>query len=184
MIKLLTIVVILFLVAGFAHAQAPGFLVVSGNEYGTDCNLYDYAPTVMYVYVVHANSTGAQAAQFKAPVPLCMNGAVILNESTMWPIKIGLVPDGTLIGYNACTYGTFLILTTAIFGQGLSSDCCEYPILAAPGANTGFVEIQDCGSVWHEATTISGWVNPTPECYCDVPVHETTWGKVKAACTR
>jgi hypothetical protein len=130
-------------------------------------------------YVVHHATPGAQASRFKAPVPDCMNGAIWISDETMWPIKIGIVPDGTMVGYGGCVASPILVMTINIFGQSFSSDCCEYPILAAPDAATGEIEVEGCDAVWRATWGVSGWVNPTPLCYCDIPVEHTTWGKVK-----
>lgn len=182
--KWLMIALTVLLAGGHAFAQTPGSIGLYADPTGTDCNLYDLMPQVIQFHVVHVNTTGAQASRFKAPVPTCMNGAIWLSDETGWPIKIGLVPDGTIVGYGGCITGPIHVMTINIFGQGLSSSCCYYPILPDPSGLTGYVEVEGCDDVWRPATGGEGIVNPTPECMCDVPSDETTWSRVKSLYTR
>ncbi|UCG53085.1 MAG: hypothetical protein JSW58_05895 [Candidatus Latescibacterota bacterium] len=177
---LLRFAVCVLLIAGSAHAQVPGTLGTYSNPDGTDCNLYDLTPQTVQYYVVHKLTPAAQASRFKAPIPDCMNGAVFLSDETMWPIKIGLVPDGTLVGYGGCVSSPILVLTINIFGMGQSSECCEYPVLPDPSGVTGEVEVEGCDGVWRPATARSGIVNQNASCWCIIPTDKSTWGKIKA----
>lgn len=168
------------LVAGAARAEYAGYIGVYGDAAGTNCNLYDLTPQVIQYYVVHHTGPGAQASQFKAPIPSCMFGAILLQEITQWPIKIGLVEDGVMVGYGGCVTGAVPVLAISIFGQGLTAPCCEYRMLAHPAALSGQVELMDCGGVWNATWGGSGIVNPTPDCNCFVSVEDTTWGRVKS----
>jgi hypothetical protein len=157
---MLRIVFCFLLVAGNAYAGAPGVLGLFNDEYGTDCNLHDVAPQIMTIYVVHNHTTGAQAARFKATLPACMIGAVYLTEATMWPIKIGIAPTGTLVGYGGCETGHVLVMTISVFGNGLSSDCCVFALQPAPDAVTGEVEVENCSGLWEWIPSVPAYVNP------------------------
>lgn len=181
---MLQFAVCLLFVAGSAGAQYPGGLGMYGDPAGTDCNLYDISPQVVQYHVVHHSTPGARASRFRAPIPTCMPGAFLVGETTMWPIKIGLVQDGTLVGYGGCVSSPIHVMTISIFGQGLSSACCQYPILPDPTGVTGEIEVEGCDGVWRGTWGAAGYVNPTPACYCNVPIEETTWGSIKTLYTR
>ena len=170
----------LLLIAAPALAQSPGHLGIYSNTAGSDCNLYDEFPQVFPAYVVHANTPAAQASRFKVEIPACMPGAILLEEWTGWPLKIRLVEDGTLVGYGACLSSPIHVMTLQLFGQGMTADCCFFPVLPDPSSDTGEIEVQLCDGTWVAATGTFAVVNPTPACYCIIPVGESTWGKIKS----
>jgi hypothetical protein len=181
--KVLLFAVCSLLIAGLAHSQLSGNLGIYGDPYGTICILNDPGPQVIQYYVVHNLTPATQASRFRAPIPECMIGAFFLSDETMWPIKIGLVTEGTLVGYGGCVSSPILVMTINIFAQGLTGDCCLYPILPDPSGVTGEVEAQGCDGVWRWASTVTGVINPTPTCWCEVATEVTTWGKIKALYT-
>jgi hypothetical protein len=183
---MLLIAICALLIAVASHAQPAGNLGVYADPGGTVCVLEDPGPQLIQYYVVHNLTPAAQAVRFKAPVPSCMNGAVWISDDTAWPIKIGLVPDGTLIGYGGCVsaLSPILVMTINIFGLGMSDECCLYPLLPDPSGVTGLVEVQGCDDVWYAATGVAGVINANPTtCWCEVPTWVTTWGRVKALYT-
>jgi hypothetical protein len=180
MCRPLAIVFGVVLIAAAAFAQSPGHLGIYSNPGGSDCNLYDEFPQTFMAYVVHANTPAAQASRFKVVIPSCMVGAFLLEEVTGWPIKIGLVEEGTLVGYGACLSSPIHVMTLHIFGQGMTSDCCIFPVLPDPTSDTGEIEVQLCDGTWVPATGTPAVVNPDPGCYCIIPVGESTWGKIKS----
>jgi hypothetical protein len=171
-------------IAGFAFAQPPGNLGVYADPAGTVCSLYDITPGLIQYYVVHNLTPAAQAASFKAPVPTCMTGAVFISDETMWPIKIGLVTDGTTVGYGGCKSAPIHVLTINIFAQGMTGECCPYPVIPHPSSVTGDIEIEGCDGVWYAATGVASVINATPACLCEVSTETTTWGKIKALYTQ
>ncbi|MEJ2721135.1 MAG: hypothetical protein P8181_08325, partial [bacterium] len=129
---LLGFTICMLLTVTAVHAQTGGTIGVYADPGGTICVMYDTSPGVVQYYVVHSLAPATQASRFRAPVPDCMTGAVFLSDETSWPIKIGLVPDGTLVGYGGCVSSPILVMTINIFAQGLTGECCPYPVLPDP----------------------------------------------------
>ncbi len=109
-----------------------------------------------------------------------MTGATLLEEITMWPIKIGLVENGTQIGYGGCLSSPIHVMTLQIFCQGMTGDCCFYPVLGDPSSDSGEIEVQLCDDTWVITNGTPAVVNPIPSCYCIIPVGHSTWGKIKS----
>ena len=165
-------------VASLAFAQG-GSIGIFGDIGGTDCNVYDLAPGLLSVYVVHVNTAGATASQFAAPTPACMAGATYLSDSSPFAVVIGSSQTGVAIGYGGCFASPIHLLTIQYFGSGLTSPCCYFEVVADPLIASGQIEVVDCAENLIFATGGVGIVNPDGTCLCDVPTQDTTWGKVK-----
>lgn len=156
----------------------PSSIGIFSDAQGTDCNVYDSSPGVMKFYVVHVRKTGATAAWFAAPQPPCLSTAVYLYDTPVFPTTIGNSQTGVEIQYGDCLSSPIHILTIEYGRLGQTGSCCRYPVISHPDKDG--IKIEDCDSVVFTATGGQAIVNPTPSCSCNVPVKETTWGKIKA----
>jgi hypothetical protein len=170
--------------AGSAFAQMPGSIGVFSDPGGTNCDIYDFAPGLITVYVVHVNSTGATAAQFRVDnVSWGAGTLTFLGEISAYPTVIGNSQSGISIGYGACIVSPNLLLTINYFGSGLTPPCSYIKVVPDPQAiPPGNVLVVDCGIPAAKWTATGGAmvVNPLESCLCDIPVQETTWGRVKS----
>ncbi len=177
--KTLLITLVLMLSASMAFAQG-GSIGIFSDVAGSSCNLTDAAPGLLSLYVVHVLTPGATASQFAAPAPACMLGATYLSDSSPFSVVIGSSQTGVAIGYGACIAAPIHVLTIQFFASGLSTPCCYYPVVPDPNVPSGSIEVVDCTETLLTATGGLGIINPDGTCQCDVPVQDTTWGKVKS----
>ena len=164
--------------AGGAHGDTIG---VYADNSGTECNITDNTQTLLSIYVVHKSPQGAWAAQFSAPMPVCMTGATWLSDSAAYEV-IGSSQTGVAIGYGICATGPIHFLTINYFAQGTSDPCCLYAVLPDPDVPSGQIEVVDCNGQLLYAQGEVSTVNGDASCPCGYPVavEETTWGKVKS----
>ncbi|MCK4776515.1 MAG: hypothetical protein KAT30_17080, partial [Candidatus Krumholzibacteria bacterium] len=69
------------------------------------------------------------------------------------------------------------------FAQGLSPPCSYIQVVADPLAyDPPGIQVADCAFPPNVVNATGGdvVVNPDASCMCNIPVEETTWGKVKA----
>lgn len=177
--KALLLTLVLMLGASMAFAQG-GSIGVFADPAGSSCNLTDAAPGLLSFYAVHVLTPGATASQFSAPKPACMASATYLSDTGVFPVTIGNSQNGVAIGYGACLAAPIHVLTINFFGSGLTPACCYYGVFADPNLASGQIEVVDCAENLIYATGGVGIVNPNATCQCDVPVQDTTWGKVKS----
>jgi len=186
----------LVFLSSLAAGQA-GMVGVYSDPYGTNCELdptatgipdalfgpqaVPYSPAaVAHFYVVHMNAVRATGIRFAAPKPACMV-AEWLEDTSIFTLA-GDSQNGITVNYNACKTGTFCVLTLAfVVGTEPTPECCFYPVLADPSASSGRIEVVHCddGHVDY-ATGFQGIINATTACDCNIPVGESTWGRVKA----
>jgi hypothetical protein len=184
MIRLLVVLVTVSLFAfGSAQAQgSAGILSVYADPYGTECNIYDFVPGILQVYVVYNYHPGTLMVQFSAPKPDCFGTAIWLQDLPSYPIIDGNSQTGVWVAWPACQPAPALVMTIEFFVQGLTGPCCRYPVLPDPRLPSGKIEAFDCGQniVYPEGGR--GIINPNATCLCTfpVPVEETTWGQIKA----
>jgi hypothetical protein len=139
----------------------------------------DYIPGILNIYVVHVWHSGVTAVDFSAPSPPC-NLAIYLADVPIWPITLGNSQTGVVVGLGSCYPAPTHVLTMQFFAQGLTPPCCKYKVLPDPAVPSGQIEVIDCTANLLFATGGTAIINPGPDCGCDVPVQETTWGKLKA----
>ncbi len=158
-----------------------GVIGVFEDPQATRCNLFDPAPGLMTVYIVHVLTAGAAASQFAAPMPSCMTGATYLGETSPFMVVLGNTQTGVAIAYRGCLGGTIHLLTVRYFVQGMSQNCCEFPVVADPHLPSGRIEVSSCDFEVVYAAGAHATINPTSSCACgSVRVEETTWGQIKA----
>ena len=179
---LVVLIAIVVLLPISVFAQLPGTIALFSDPGGTDCNLYDVAPALLYVYVVHIWHAGATWVQFSAPRPDCFGTAMWLSDTQIFPVTIGSSQTGVTIGFGMCMPAPTHVLTIAYFVSGLSSTCCRYPVLPDLSAPSGQIEAVDCAVAVVFPTPGRAIINPDASCMCNepVPVEETSWGQIKA----
>jgi len=169
MMKLFLSIVAIVVVAAPAHGQTAGTINVYADAQGASCNVIDLEESsIVTLYVIHQGAVDVSASQFMVtPV----NGANMtwLSDISTYATS-GDSHTGIGVLYGGCTSTPGQILTINYFGQGLSSFCSGYDIVASPvaeaGANPGLFAY-DCGS---NELAISGsgvMVNPNVACACD-----------------
>ena len=176
--KALLLTLVLMLSASMAFAQA-GSVGLFADMGGTDCNLPDVAPGLTPYYAVHVYHAGATACQFAAPMPACMT-ATYLSDTAVFGVTIGNSQTGVAIGYGTCQGAPTYVLAINYFTSGTTPPCCLYPVVPDPNVASGKVEVVDCTNALLFGTGGAGIVNSTPNCDCNVPVEDSTWGQVKA----
>ena len=193
---LLAVACVIFAATG-ASAQA-GYIGIFSDPGGTDCGLVDAAPGLAIAYVVHVNTPGATASQFRVASGDGFD-CIWLGDQSLFPIIIGNSIDGISIAYGSCLSSPIHILSINYFCSGLSATCSWLHICPDPLAPTGFIEVVDCnqqkliasgGVLWvnPDWITCGCWINASaskspsasPVCTPPVPVRQSTWGAVKS----
>jgi hypothetical protein len=194
--RLMAVFLIVFFAAIPAMSQ-PGSIGVFADPSATDYGLYDSAPGLMLVYIVHVSTPGATGAQFAVPHPWCL-GATYLSEAVTPPyIKIGTCAGpgatGCEIAYAGCRTSPNMILTVQYFAQGTTPNCCCLYVIPDANANPQEILVTDCSDPpqLQYATSSLAIVNPAEGCMPDmcgsvtclnakpVPVEDTSWGAIK-----
>ena len=178
--KTLLLTLALMLVAGMAFGQA-GSVGVFADNLGANCNLLDVAPAGLKQYfVVHVNTTGATASQYRAKVPVCMTqtGAQWLSDTNMFGVTVGNSQTGVAVAYGMCKIGNVHTQTISVFAMGMTGACCRWFVDGDP--IIGFIKGTDCAFATFYPTGGQGIINPNGTCQCSVPTQDTTWGQVKA----
>jgi hypothetical protein len=177
----------LLLVASLAFAQA-GSIGLFSTPLANNCDVYDAAPGLLLVYVIHVFSPGATAAQFIVNDVTWLAGTLTpLAEAATAPyIKIGtcamsLGGGGCAIAFGSCVGTPNMMLTIQYFGSGLEPPCGYIQVMADPSATPPGIYVTDCSSppLLLNATGGDVVVNPDPSCFCNIPVEETSWGNIK-----
>lgn len=135
-------------------------------------------PGVVEFHVVHVGASAVAACAFSAPAPACLS-ATYLDDAAVFAVTIGnsQSPTGVSIGYGGCLATPVHVLTVRFFSQGLTGECCVFPIKDI--STSGRVEVVDCDHNLYEANTTPGIVNATPN--CDTGYRPSTWGRMKAS---
>jgi hypothetical protein len=166
--------------AGTAFGQA-GSIGLFADYIGTDCSMEDRSSGLFVVHVVHVNAPGVTASWFAAEDGPGFTG-VWLSDTTPYPLVVGSShsPIGLSQGYGACLSSPIHIASMNYFAYGSSASCSWIRAVPPEESTSGYIEVADCNSDILYATGGTLIVNPTEECLCNVPAHETTWGAIKA----
>ena len=159
---------------------------------GTTCNLYDDIPGLVQIFVVQNYiptwADGAMEARFMVQCDGGVNMTYIDEIITDPHISEGNSLTGIDISFYSCHPSPHLILTIRYFGEGLTDPCSycrvvphpeEKNVQTPPGIYLVFC-FEDDLPLWFHATGGEIVVNPDAGCNCDVPVEETSWGKIKS----
>ena len=166
------------LIAGLVYGQAGSIMIFSDLAF-SDCNINDYVPALVTTYVVHMYTTGATASQWRIESPC--NMMTYLGEVIAFPTAIGNTRTGISVAYGGCFVGPIHLATINWFAMGITPPCCLMSVVADPGALSGQIEAVDCQQFKVFPTGGQAIINgQISECWCSVPVQETTWGRVKS----
>jgi hypothetical protein len=181
--RALLIVFCLSFLAGAVNAQVPGSIGLFADPAASYCDVYDYAPGIVIVYVVHVMTTGATASQFRVDSNSWGANMLYLSEVVTPPYyAIGNSQTGVSIAYTYCVPSPNMIMYIQYFAQGLSATCSKIKVVDHPTATPPGIYVVDCSDPPNLLTATGGSVviNPDATCMCDIPVEETTWGKIKS----
>jgi hypothetical protein len=155
----------------------PGSIGIFADNAGTDCNLVD-SGSLIVVYVLHVHTDGATASQFR--IDISGTGWTWLGDNWGYTV-IGNSMVGVSYGYGTCMSGPIHLGSVNFLGTNVAP-CTHISVAADPMALSGKIEGVDCSTPELKTFPTGGQVvvNATPECLCNVPVQEMTWGGVKA----
>jgi hypothetical protein len=163
----------LMLIASMAFAED---IMVFSDAAGTNCNFTDAAGGFALVYMYHMFSPGATASEFMLVRPA---GWTLLGGIPEYTLTIGTPEAGCAISYEACKTGNFWIYQNNYLGDGSSPTCSNTLYITAAPDKPG-VQVINCAEGREYSNGGAGVVNGDGTCDCNVPVEETTWGKVKS----
>ncbi len=182
--KALLLTICLMLAGTMAFAQPPGSIGVFADTGGLICDIYDAAPGLITLYVVHVYSPGATASQFRLDCTTYNPGAgwTHLGETYPYTAVIGNTQTGVAIAYGYCVPSPNLLTTINYFGSGLAQTCAFCQIVDDPGAVPPGIYVADCADPPNVVAATGGtlMINPDETCYCNIPAEETSWGQLKA----
>jgi len=179
----LLIAVCLVFTASMVFAQPPGSIGLFVDPNASVCDVYDQVPGLVTIYVFHMYTPGATASQFMVDhVSWGAGTLTYLGETSPYGVIIGNSQTGISIAYGACVPSPNVLLTINYFGSGLTPPCSYIQVMPDPAAIPREIWVVDCQTPPNKAIATGGdvVVNPDPSCFCNVPVEETTWGRVKA----
>jgi hypothetical protein len=171
--------------ANIVIAQPPGSIGLFADPGATICDVSDQYPSgVRRIYVVHVNTPGAYGAQFRVDHVSWGANLTYLTESVTWPyVAVGSSITGIQIGYGGCIPSPNMIMYIDFWGSGQSPPCSYIQVVPHLTATPPGILVPDCNYPDFNLVNATGGdvvVNPDASCHCDIPVHETTWGQVKA----
>ncbi len=161
--------------ASMAVAQ-PGSIGVFADAVGAGCNIVDAAGLVQ-IHYLHVNTGAATASQWM--IDLSAVAWTHLGSIMAHTTIIGAPITGVSIGYGGCFPGPIYLGYSNFFGSA-AAPCSMITVVADPANLNGVVEMVDCLAAKFTATGGSAIINADGSCQCNVPVHETTWGGIKA----
>jgi hypothetical protein len=157
--------------------QADVIALYSDAAY-TNCTMVDTSPQMVSVYVVHENTSGVMASQFRVTTATGA-GLSYLSETSPHPTRIGDTQSGLSVAYGGCQYSTVLIATISYFANGASAVCSSVRVVADFNAPTGKIEVVDCSAIRSEGIGGKLVINPDGSCDCGPDTRLTSWGKIK-----
>jgi hypothetical protein len=167
-----------------AFAQA-GSIGLFSNTAGTDCNIYDQAPSLVTIYVVHVYTPGATSARFLVDDVSGGHQLTLLSYAPAYThygdCTISAYGLGCLIEYGNCITSPNVILTISYFGEGTTPPCSYIQITEDLTASPPGIYVMDCASPPNLLTATGGDVviNPDASCMCNIPTKTTSWGLIK-----
>lgn len=180
-----------------ASASGQFFVAFYADRNGTSCDIAANNPGFLEVHVVLEGSGLATGTGFRALKPPCMRSAVWIADA--WNPEGGVAtgtlgntqhPDGVGVFFVCHSLPVYLGRIMYIVTEP-TDPCCRYeptPFLGeGPPYNIKMFLMSECNvpnfDLFSEAAQPKGVVmNPNASCMCDLPlpVHDTTWGAVKA----
>ena len=186
-IKLSVLLVLVFSVGAAANPISYGFSVFAYVDGGYTQDIPDEVPGLLTLYVLSGwGYMPMTAMQFSAANPDCFE-AVYVGETCAHPVAIGNTQIGMSVAFGGCVTSQVVVVTINYFVQGLTGECCWYPMdkdIADPHGIPGYITYTDCSdpitvqNFRAGASLINGNGN------CDSPVKASTWGQVKSLYVR
>jgi len=176
--KVLLLMVAVMCVSGLAYGQSNvGSIDIFSDANLTDCNITAPPAGVFPVWIAQTNVfDGTTAVQFALVTPSTM---LNVGEIASFFLTLGNTTTGVSIAYGGCKTGTFLLLQINYLGQGATAPCELITVVRDP-IKPGIQYIDCDENLIIVPQAGQARVNPDISCLCAVPVHETTWGGIKA----
>ena len=175
----LLVAVCLLLAPSLASAQTAS-IGLFADQSGSECNVVD-SPGPVIVFMYHLWAPCATGSRFKV---VQLNGANLtyLAEQFSFPLVTGTTLTGITITYPQPLSSPIYLGYIYYSGSGMSQPCGMLKVVPHPAAVPSEVLWTDCSTppAVRTATGGAAVVNPDETCDCSIPVHETTWGHVKA----
>jgi hypothetical protein len=163
--------------ASLAFGQA-GNIGVFADTGGLSCDLNN-SGGILFLQVVHVNSPGATACQFKLTI---YGTALTVYGATSAFNTIGAPMAGIAVAYGACLVSPVHALTVTL--GGISAPCDRIVVEADPTADVPAIYVTDCATPVPNLLTVAtggtGFLNNDGTCPCNVPTEDTSWGQIKA----
>jgi hypothetical protein len=179
------------LVVWAGGARADEFRLATDIHF-YECALVNLAPFPERntLYVFQQYNGGSTASQFKVDDT---SGLVFFSATSPY-LLLGAWNTDMSIAYGGCVVGSHVVLTLEFLWFGVPITGCDNRLVVVPAPTSplpGEIAIVGCGGPpW---TLRTGWGRPTfvgadaitcdlvgSCCSCVVPVHQATWGSVKA----
>lgn len=177
MTRALAIYVFVMLSAGTAIGQSDVIALYSDQVY-SNCTMVDSSPKMVSVYVVHENTSGVTASQFRVSTGSGA-GLSYIGETSPHATRLGDTQSGLSVAYGGCQYSTVLIAAISYFATGASATCSSIRVVADFNAPTGKIEVVDCSHFKSEGIGGKLVINPDGSCDCGPDTRLTNWGKIK-----
>ncbi|HEX5133568.1 MAG TPA: hypothetical protein VFX92_13915 [Candidatus Krumholzibacteria bacterium] len=165
----------------FAQIGAPA---VYADAAGNDCNITPGAQfTTFSAYIVHKSVTGATGSSFKLTTPSGNGFIYQASVPAAGLLTIGAIETGISVAYGGCITGDLLVFTINYFATAAPGAVppCQYVVLEAdPSALQGTPLVVDCDYLEYSVVPGKGIIASDASCTCNIPVQESTWGKVKS----
>jgi hypothetical protein len=192
----LPLFVVAMLMTSDAHAQVDGTItLLTGEPDLEECVLFDTAPGIRTVHVMHHFNMGATAVRFKIESTPGMTMTYLSDTSAF--AHVGSTQTGISVCYGSCAVGDQVIASINYMSYGTSSTCSRILVAPHPAAET--VEAIRCGGLPVRTLVEDLWVTglsgacggcpATPHSFAGnaqtfdctpVPVVSKTWGAIKA----
>ena len=180
-----------------------GLIAPSASESWIDCEIFDVAPGLLYVYILHQWSEPSMGVRFRVEVPPTLT---YLGEESQY-VKLGDALNGVTVCYESCVSSSespIVALRLMLFGSGITPPCTYMSV--EPHSEDPALQSLDCDGnlLWpNDGIAI---VNPDISCPCYaanvgwgdqdkpgdgsaastahfctwVPVEQNTWGAIKS----
>ena len=164
----------------------PGNIGIYDDPSGANCTV-TATDGEMLVYIVHTQTPSTTGCRFS----LGFSGAAMTHVATIMgtgnTLLYGDASSGVGISYGVCRCSPIYVAMVLYAGGSTPDPCDLIFVLDDPTANPPGIYMTDCTSpepVQREigrggAAYINDGVDGS-HCPCNIPVEETTWGKVKA----
>jgi hypothetical protein len=149
------------LLAATSASAETGAICLFSDATGSECNIVD-AGGLVQVYIVHTQTDGATASQFK--LDASQAGWTWLGDSWNFPTAIGTSIYGVAVAYGGCETGPIAVGFVNFLGSVAPDDS---PVSIVPDPSVGFIEVIDCNSASLHGGGGTAYVNSSLDCVCE-----------------